>query len=47
MFVGSPAQRIEEDYLRILRFFRFHARYGAGAPDDAGLEACVRLQGRP
>ncbi|WP_395686385.1 CCA tRNA nucleotidyltransferase [Aestuariivirga sp.] len=40
-FVGSPAQRISEDYLRILRFFRFHARYGEGDPDAAGLAACV------
>jgi poly(A) polymerase len=41
-FVGSPGERIEEDALRILRFFRFHARYGAGAPDARGLAACVR-----
>ena len=41
IFVGSAAKRIEEDYLRILRFFRFHARYGEGAPDEAGLAACV------
>lgn len=40
LFVGDPAQRIAEDYLRILRFFRFHALYGAGAPDDAALAAC-------
>ncbi len=38
-FVGDPATRIAEDYLRILRFFRFHARYGAGAPDPAALAA--------
>jgi tRNA nucleotidyltransferase/poly(A) polymerase len=44
IFVGDPAQRIEEDYLRILRFFRFHARYGEGAPDEAGLRACLRLK---
>ncbi len=42
IFVGSPAKRIAEDYLRILRFFRFHARFGKGAPDKAGLAACVR-----
>ena len=30
IFVGSPAKRIQEDYLRILRFFRFHARFGKG-----------------
>ena len=38
-FVGDPATRIAEDYLRILRFFRFHARYGRGAPDAAALMA--------
>jgi poly(A) polymerase len=43
-FVGSPAQRIREDYLRILRFFRFHAHYGKGKPDEAGFKACVRLK---
>jgi tRNA nucleotidyltransferase/poly(A) polymerase len=41
-FVGSPSARIKEDALRILRFFRFHARYGAGAPDAQGFAACVR-----
>ncbi|HEY8191270.1 MAG TPA: CCA tRNA nucleotidyltransferase, partial [Alphaproteobacteria bacterium] len=40
VFVGAPAQRIAEDYLRILRFFRFHALYGTDAPDEAGLAAC-------
>jgi poly(A) polymerase len=40
-FIGEPAKRIEEDYLRILRFFRFHASYGAGHPDAAGLAACI------
>src|SRR5262245_11289203 len=40
-FIGDPARRIEEDYLRILRFFRFHAAYGAGHPDAAGLSACI------
>jgi len=40
-FIGDPAQRIAEDYLRILRFFRFHAWYGADAPDAAGLHACI------
>ena len=43
-FVGEARQRIEEDYLRILRFFRFHARYGHGAPDPEGLAACVALK---
>ncbi len=40
-FIGEPAQRIAEDYLRILRFFRFHAWYGEGALDRAGLHACI------
>ncbi len=40
-FIGDPAQRIAEDYLRILRFFRFHAAYGEGPPDRAGLHACI------
>lgn len=40
-FIGEPAQRIAEDYLRILRFFRIHAAYGEGAPDRAGYEACI------
>lgn len=40
-FVGDPAQRVAEDYLRILRFFRFHAAYGRGAPDPAALAACA------
>jgi poly(A) polymerase/tRNA nucleotidyltransferase (CCA-adding enzyme) len=38
-FVGDAATRIAEDYLRILRFFRFHARYGSGPPDAAALAA--------
>jgi len=41
-FIGDPAQRIAEDYLRILRFFRFHAWYGEGAPDPDGLRAAIR-----
>jgi poly(A) polymerase len=40
-FIGDPLQRIAEDHLRILRFFRFHARFGADAPDAEGLEACA------
>lgn len=40
VFVGEPAQRIAEDYLRILRFFRFQALYGKGMPDPAALAAC-------
>ncbi len=38
-FVGDAAQRIAEDFLRILRFFRFHARYGRGEPDSEALTA--------
>ena len=38
-FVGDPATRIAEDFLRILRFFRFYARYGAGRPDPAAVSA--------
>jgi len=40
VFVGEPAKRIEEDYLRILRFFRFYAQYGEGEPDKEALRAC-------
>jgi poly(A) polymerase len=40
-FIGEPATRIAEDYLRILRFFRFHAWYGKDHPDVAGLHACI------
>jgi poly(A) polymerase len=40
-FIGEPQQRIAEDYLRILRFFRFHAYFGEGDPDAAGLHACI------
>ena len=43
-FVGRPSARIKEDYLRILRFFRFHARFGKGLPDADGLKACARLR---
>jgi poly(A) polymerase len=40
-FIGDPAARIAEDYLRILRFFRFQAHYGEGLPDREGLAACI------
>jgi poly(A) polymerase len=40
-FIGDAAARIAEDYLRILRFFRFHAAYGVGQPDAAALHACI------
>ena len=40
-FIGEPLLRIAEDHLRILRFFRFQARFGTGAPDSDALEACT------
>jgi poly(A) polymerase len=43
-FIGDAEQRIREDYLRILRFFRFFAWYGDGRPDAEGLKACARLK---
>jgi poly(A) polymerase len=43
-FIGDAGQRIAEDYLRILRFFRFHAAYGEGAPDPVGLAACIEAR---
>lgn len=44
-FVGDAETRIREDYLRILRFFRFHAHYGDPAQglDAEGLAACAAL----
>ena len=45
VFVGDPMMRIREDYLRILRFFRFHAWYGKGEADQAALAACKALKG--
>lgn len=42
-FVGDPHARIREDVLRLLRFFRFHAHFGEGAPDPDGLAACAEL----
>ncbi|MDB5495416.1 MAG: tRNA nucleotidyltransferase/poly(A) polymerase [Phenylobacterium sp.] len=44
VFVGEPEQRLHEDYLRILRFFRFQAWYGQTAPDAAALAACGKLR---
>jgi len=40
-FIGDAGQRIAEDYLRILRFFRIHAAFGAGEVDRAGYLACI------
>ncbi len=44
-FIGDAGERIEEDYLRILRFFRFFAQYGSFRPDSEGLKACARMKG--
>ena len=44
-FIGDPQRRIEEDYLRSLRFFRFFAWYGVGRPDRDALRAVVRTKG--
>ena len=41
-FIGNPSQRIKEDYLRILRFFRFYAHYGVQPADPTAMEACRR-----
>ncbi|USQ96483.1 CCA tRNA nucleotidyltransferase [Caulobacter sp. RL271] len=46
VFVGDPMTRIREDYLRILRFFRFQAWYGRGEADPAALAACEALRDR-
>ena len=40
-FIGDARARIREDALRILRFFRFHARYSTGSIDEEGLAACT------
>ena len=42
-FIGDAKDRIREDYLRILRFFRFHAWYGRDGIDPDGLAACAEL----
>ncbi|MGQ0456853.1 MAG: CCA tRNA nucleotidyltransferase [Hyphomicrobium sp.] len=43
-FIGDPAARIREDFLRILRFFRFSAAYAEGELDRDGLSACIALR---
>lgn len=43
-FIGNADQRIQEDYLRILRFFRFYADYHQGKPDVESLQACTNHQ---
>lgn len=45
-FVGDPIARLEEDVLRLLRFYRFFARYGHGNPDAAALAACRAMAPR-
>ncbi|NLR96748.1 CCA tRNA nucleotidyltransferase [Rhizobium sp. P38BS-XIX] len=45
-FIGDAATRIAEDYLRILRFFRFFAYYGSGRPDADGLRACAAARSK-
>jgi poly(A) polymerase len=44
-FIGDAAMRIKEDYLRILRLFRFHAWYGKGEIDGVALNACAAARG--
>jgi poly(A) polymerase len=44
VFVGDAETRIREDYLRILRFFRFYATFGKGEADAKGLAACAALK---
>ncbi len=44
-FIGSASARIQEDYLRILRLFRFHAWYGEGDMEPDALVACAGLAG--
>ncbi|WP_081158410.1 CCA tRNA nucleotidyltransferase [Ensifer aridi] len=45
-FIGNAAERVAEDYLRILRFFRFFAHYGSGRPDAEGLRACAQARAK-
>ncbi len=45
-FVGNPLHRLNEDVLRLLRYFRFHAHYGRGAPDAEALAACREMANR-
>lgn len=40
-FIGSASARVKEDYLRILRFFRFYSSFGSGEPNKKAIEACV------
>lgn len=45
-FIGEAARRVAEDYLRVLRFFRFFAWYGSGRPDADGLRACAQARSK-
>ncbi|MEQ8482346.1 MAG: CCA tRNA nucleotidyltransferase [Hoeflea sp.] len=45
-FIGEADERVAEDYLRVLRYFRFYAHYGAGRPNAAALKACTRARDR-
>ena len=45
-FVGDPVHRIEEDVLRLLRFFRFYAQFGTPPPDPSALAACRAMAER-
>ncbi len=45
-FVGDAGARIAEDYLRVLRYFRFLARYGRGLPEPSAVEACRDAAGK-
>ncbi|KRB50827.1 poly(A) polymerase [Rhizobium sp. Root708] len=45
-FIGDAATRIAEDYLRVLRFFRFFAYYGSGRPDADGLRAAAAARAK-
>ena len=42
-FIGDPHERIREDHLRILRYFRFQARFGSQPADQASENACAEL----
>ena len=44
-FIGDAEERIKEDYLRILRFFRFYACYHNGKPDGEAMAACIAMKG--
>lgn len=45
-FIGDPEERIQEDYLRIMRFFRFYSRFGKGEPDKESLAACIKYKNK-